>query len=508
MKFILMQVLCILVTGCPHHSTRHVSDPSSLAQLEQDGAATASALAARYADTRINCGSASTPAFLCSGIVFRGTIHSTAYHAWNPSPIAQEKGAVSFSYLRQDSQFRQIDSTYDHGFIFYPVLDMPVDKRKIEILCVFPIDGATFDRDNPGCGAHRSYPQQSRRCQSQGITSAEQWLAHTNQPGVVQSYYQCSFDVRDQMNDAAADSFHQALRAMQLHNAVAFHSRNELMLATWPPDIAPQLPIQAFYYVGNGLRFAQYDQQDFYEHSGIWRPIIRIDLPATPAHKASFSFDPRDQVFDERSKILRVSSLTASPRGDTFTFAADSGFPYTGFSGGRLVLNVIGGTPPYAFSSADPQQLPIDPGTGEITLMGYTQGTFTIRDARQQSAQYTLPKPRLWFTALACHMNWSAAYHYSLSHGAALPQAYELGNGYLLRYPGALYPEWGDMVRGYGWPIGAFDADQNFDPRVSDYWTAQAHHSGNYYTLMIDHGTVYSRPANWRLCSVAVLRMP
>lgn len=508
MKRFLVYAFCIVMTGCMQPTIYELSVSSGHAQFEQEGINTAAALAARYTDIRIDCGNASKPAFLCSGILFRGTIHSPLYHAWNPSPIAVEKGGVSFSFLRADSQFRQIDSTYDHGFIFYPILSMPAGKQHIEILCVFPIDGATFDRDKPGCGAHRDYPLQSKRCQSQGITTAEQWLAHTARPGVAQSYFQCSFDVRDQMNEAAADSFYQAVRAMTLHSAVAFHSRNELMLATWAQDIPTALPIQAFYYVGNGLKSAQYDQQDFYEQTGLMRPIIRISLPASPAHRAVFLFDPRDQVFDAQSKKLRITSLTASPQTDAFTFALDSGFPYSGFSGARFRINVIGGTPPYSFSSADPGQASINPGTGEVIMRGHSQVVFTVRDALDQTVQYTMPKAKAWFTALACHMNWASANSYSISHGVALPQAHELGNGYLLRYPGALYPEWGDMVRGYNWPIGAFDVTNNYDGTIPEYWTAQAFQPGSYHTAAVTLGYIHNRAAGWKLCSVAVSRSP
>lgn len=510
MKWLLMYVCCGVLSGCMQSSLNELSSlQTHQTEFEQQGGATAAALAVRYADSRVNCGGPSKPAFLCSGILFRGTIHSPVYHAWNPSPIAVGMGAVSFSYLRSDSHYRQISSTYDHGFIFYPIFSMPAGKQQIEILCVFPIDGATFDRDKPGCGAHRTYPQESKRCQSQGITTAEQWVAHTVRPGVAQSYYQCSFDVRDQMNEAAADSFYQAIRAMTLHSAVAFHSRNELMLATWSQDISEKLPIQAFYYVGNGLAAAQYDQQDFYEQSGGLRvPIIRMTLPASPAHRAAFSFEPTDQVFNPQSKVLRISSLTASPQADAFAFALDSGFPHTGFSGARFKINVAGGTPPYSFISADPGQASVNAVTGEVTVRGHQPVVFTVKDAVNNTVPYTMPKAKVWFTALACHMNWAAANRYSNSHGVALPQVHELGNGYLLRYPGALYSEWGDMMTGYRWPVGAFDPNNNHDATIPEYWTVQASQTGSYYTAGLNVGYVHHRPAGWKLCSVAVSRSP
>ena len=141
-------------------------------------------------------------------------------------------------------------------------------------------------------------------------------------------------------------------------------------------------------------------------------------------------------------------------------------------------------------------------------MRGHSAVEFTITDANRQTARYVMPKAKIWFTALACHMNWAAANSYSISHGVTLPKPQELANGYLMRFAGSLFPEWGDMVRGYRWPVGAFDVANNHDATIAEYWTDQASQAGNHSTAAITLGYPHVRPSGWRLCSVAVSRSP
>ncbi|WP_371921069.1 halovibrin HvnA [Pseudomonas sp. HMWF021] len=269
---------------------------STASSTAQTGPQVAADLTARYNDVRVNCGSASMPAFLCRGIMLRSTVPSTAYKAWNPSPHSQTSGGVSFSFLSKDAKFTGLVFGQKNGFIFYPVLDRPAGTRQIQILCAFPIDGGTFLRDKPGCGAHPYEPIGSRRCQTIGTTTAEQWITRWNQYKL--AYYMCSFDVRDQMNNLAADSFYQSIRAHQLANFFAGpHDYIELVLETWPQNIPTELPIQAFFYLEGGLAGAQFDQKDFFNSTGgKVVPIIKIVLPSTPEADATFSFNQADQL--------------------------------------------------------------------------------------------------------------------------------------------------------------------------------------------------------------------
>ncbi|CAI8905976.1 MULTISPECIES: halovibrin HvnA [Pseudomonas] len=298
----LVLMLSVALAGCLSPEQTQVKTQSDIdvasvnSNTVRGGPEVAAALTARYNDVRVNCGSESMPAFLCRGIILRSTVPSTNYKAWNPSPHSQTSGGVSFSYLSKDAKFTGLVFGQKNGYIFYPVLNRPVGTRQIEVLCAFPIDGGTTLRDKPGCGAHPSEPIGSRRCQTVGTTTAEEWVARWNQYKM--AYYMCSFDVRDQMDNLAADSFYQSIRAHQLANFFAGpHDYIELILATWPQNIPRELPIQAFFYLEGGLAGAQFDQNDFYNSTGgTIIPIIKIILPASPADDAGFRYFPADQV--------------------------------------------------------------------------------------------------------------------------------------------------------------------------------------------------------------------
>jgi len=300
---LLALMLVLSLAGCQSREQAQVKEPetemaaaNTISSSAQTGAQVAADLTARYNDTRINCGSASKPAFLCAGIVLRSTVPSftNQYSTWNPSPHSQTSGGVSFSYLRKDMKFKNLVFGQTSGFIFYPVLSRPAGSRQIEILCAFPLDGATQLRDKPGCGAHPYSPDRSRRCQTIGITTAEQWVANQNSG----TWNRCSFDVRDAMNNLAADSFYQTIRAHNLKNYFAgAYDYSELILATWPQNIPKELPIEAFYYLPGGLAGAQHDQKDFYNKTGgKVVPIIKLTLPATAAADAAFTYSAADQV--------------------------------------------------------------------------------------------------------------------------------------------------------------------------------------------------------------------
>ncbi|MBC3778302.1 halovibrin HvnA [Pseudomonas sp. SWRI99] len=297
----LLLVLALFLAGCKSDgdvsSAPADHEPpitSSVASTAQNGAEVATSLTARYNDVRTNCGASSMPAFLCRGIVLRSTVPSTAYKAWNPSPHSQKSGGVSFSYLSKDAKFTGLVFGQKNGYIFYPVLSRPIGTRQIEVLCSYPLDGATQLREAPGCGAHPYSPDRSRRCQTIGITTAEGWIANRRS----NTWNLCSFDVRDSMNNQGADSFYQTIRAHQLEGFFAGqHDYLELILATWPQNIPKELPIEAFFYLEGGLAGAQFDQKDFFDSTGgKVVPIIKIILPTSPSADARFVYSAADQV--------------------------------------------------------------------------------------------------------------------------------------------------------------------------------------------------------------------
>lgn len=270
------------------------------------GQQTAQQMLQRYHDTRPNCGVASQPAFLCTGIVLRGTRSLPANeYAYAPNAAAIKTGSSSFDYLRSDSNNTVLTNGYTSGFIFYPVLNTPADKTRVQVLCYFPLDGNSNARNDQGCGEFPQYGAVSRSCTDQGINTGEQWLERFK-TDVNTVGKRCSFNVRDALNNQAAQNFYQGLRAKRLANASYPNvtTPGSVKLANWPmasTTDARKVPLQAFFYLAGpseraALDQAQNSQRQFLQISGIWVPIIRIQLPANVNDNATFAFSASDQI--------------------------------------------------------------------------------------------------------------------------------------------------------------------------------------------------------------------
>ncbi|MER0124294.1 HvnC protein [Franconibacter daqui] len=279
--------------------------PARLAR--PSGQQTAEYLNTDYADTEKDCGSSSTPAFLCSGNLIRGTdVFSTQFHAWDPSPSSQSSGGVSFSYLRADSKFSSVAYDYNNGFIFYPYFWAPDNEgidTNIDIMCAFPVDGWTVYRSDAGCGASSDYPQESVPCQEQGIYTADQWYAHFEKGGE-NHLYMCGFTTSDYSSEDTAAGFYQSILSRAKIESKYFSEQNELRLATWAQGKQDSLPIEAFFYIvesSSGLDSARKNQQDFYNTTTnhIWVPVIKLTLPQSPGGNAVFSYSAADQLIPE-----------------------------------------------------------------------------------------------------------------------------------------------------------------------------------------------------------------
>ncbi|WP_285417805.1 hypothetical protein [Pseudomonas sp. efr-133-TYG-5] len=293
----LMLLIALLVSGCateqaPPPVLSSVESAAPRHKLNASGPEVAGYLTETYNNTIAMCrANPGAPPFLCSGVLLRATQHSTQFHFWNPNPTST---GVSFSYLRKDAKFSKLVFGYNNGFIFHPYFYAPDGTLEPEILCFFPVDGATTSRDNKGCGQSAGVPS-SVPCQSQGITTAAQYLVHYNQqPGKYGNL--CGFDVRDVLNQGATTAFNEGLKAQGQGGAFAFSTQNEFRLEKWGQDLGKVLPIEAVFYINDtGKTAAQYDQVDFKTQTGLWIPAIRITLPKTTAEEVKFEFIAADQ---------------------------------------------------------------------------------------------------------------------------------------------------------------------------------------------------------------------
>ncbi|WP_454876929.1 halovibrin HvnA [Pseudomonas farris] len=312
MKRLLPFLIVFLLVGCSANkptNTQEGAMPGSSSATEfvapfsatMTGTQVAAELERRYRDTRDNCGSASMPAFLCTGLILRGTEPSTQFDAWNPSPISVKNGGVSFTFFRSDYKVKRLAYTYDSGFIFYPILSTPPGKLNIEILCFFPVDGSSNARPNGGCGAHPNYPIASKSCEEQSpiIDTAAKWEAKYRKDASTGSKYEsmCSFNVRDAANNAAASRFLEGMRGGRLISPDAFNTPNDMKLKTWAQNIPGQIPMEAFFYTKlTGLAGAQFYQRRFRALTGVTIPIIFIPFPQTLDQSATFTFRTADQT--------------------------------------------------------------------------------------------------------------------------------------------------------------------------------------------------------------------
>ncbi|MGC1333689.1 DUF2599 domain-containing protein [Pseudomonas sp.] len=263
-----------------------------LAQAQDLGDTTARALQQRYDDSRTDCGSDTTPAFLCSGVMVFPIPLQAGNQEWNlPQP---NNGAASFSFLRQDAPALMLHEFTLRGFVFYPVLDHPEGKITSEIRCAFPVVGQASERLDAGCGSHPAYPNLSGSCHRIGITTAAQWLAHFSTPGITEpNLYQCGFSTRDSDNADAPQRFRQAIAA---HNLLGPAPAMNLVVSAWQQDSAPRLPIQAFIYMNDAAREkSMADQAQFKADSGgVLVPVIRLET-GTNQTLSVFKYRPQDQ---------------------------------------------------------------------------------------------------------------------------------------------------------------------------------------------------------------------
>lgn len=80
----------------------------------------------------------------------------------------------------------------------------------------------------------------------------------------------------------------------------------ELLVQNWGPVAPTQLPVQALFHLGTvaGLKAALRDQRTWFEATGEWLPILRLD-PADPEYP--FGFDQREQMYNGYQIASRIN---------------------------------------------------------------------------------------------------------------------------------------------------------------------------------------------------------
>ena len=304
----LMYSVLMLLASCATVDQTGVNPPAppllqtqSPTTQENLGEQVARHLTERYNNTASNCGSSSTPSFICNGVMIRGTANNPTFHVWNNSPAARAKGGVSFSYLRSDAKFKTFAYGYTNGYIMTAYSFVP-EKFKPQVLCFFPIDAGSVYRDNKGCGAFSYQGSQfpgSGPCHLNGVVTLDQWWQHYNAHSESRHSWQCGFDVSDGRDQAGAVAFATGVAAMKRMGNESFETQNELILAYWNDGLGKTLPLEAFFYLRNsaqGKADAQRNQRDLRDTDGVVIPVISVQLPQSPGAQATFYYLAGDQA--------------------------------------------------------------------------------------------------------------------------------------------------------------------------------------------------------------------
>lgn len=248
--------------------------------------------------------------YYCTGIIIRAT-EDGDYLPWTNSPMAMERGSVSFSWFRKDDHpdypFKGV------GFI----LRNPVEGERLGLpgfddgfICLFPVDALTGNnRLHGGCvsrfgkpAIHAFNPQPDiphhnirfawGSCEDIGITTLEQWIDYVGDMQGGARGTQCSWNVDSQ------NGWRNSL-AMHAHYPYLDEVWNELLMATVDDGYSRKDYISAVYVdaanYAPSIEAARTFQRKLIANNS-YAPIIRLDL----ASDQPFSFHQEDQIIVKR----------------------------------------------------------------------------------------------------------------------------------------------------------------------------------------------------------------
>lgn len=261
------------------------------------------------------------PAYACSGII----IHTQDDDAlnWYPSESGIDRGVVSFSWLRNDiNTYREGDtsgSIWGENFVYGIIFETSNESllsgnTPAEIYCAYGTNGDTKTRDNNGCAMlspnetiPNEDPDDYSSCYPLGIYTSEELVTKyfINLEGVygLGTLDQCSFSADKEQFMQAMNVGPLALPYMNINLR-----NNEIVVKEWSSVSAENIPLNAFFYTINyigsssiSLQAAQALQSDYFELTGIFKPIISVDMNVIrngyPEELVEpFIYNPEDQV--------------------------------------------------------------------------------------------------------------------------------------------------------------------------------------------------------------------
>jgi hypothetical protein len=261
----------------------------------------------RYQSTSAAC-VGNHPAYFCSGVLARGVPSGHAGGFWKHAPDAITLGAEDFSYLRADIGTRAL--TQKNGVVFSDQFTAISQGKVLDVLCAYPfVTSVESSRPDHGCGL----PTRASRvaedpasCTALGIVDASGWLAHFQQQNH-QPTRQCSLSSRDPAQFKASLEAHERL------DTEWSAKPNELLIKNWDDQAPLLIPIDALFYdvtQTDALLGAQLDQRDYFNATGQWLPILRMDL--TDSGAGVFGFNLQDQLYIGYEVAARLNARYAN----------------------------------------------------------------------------------------------------------------------------------------------------------------------------------------------------
>ncbi|WP_085710380.1 MULTISPECIES: hypothetical protein [unclassified Pseudomonas] len=252
------------------------------------GPETAQLLNQRYQNTTTQC-PGDNPAYFCSGVLLRGSEGTQVF--WKHSTQAVQLGAEGFNYLRADLDTRSLTQAY--GAVFSDQFTAIGQDKALDVLCAYPFEFAVQGtRPDFGCGWTATVKaQDASSCTTQGATDVQSWLAHFAQQGN-QPAKQCSLSTQDPAQFSASLIAHQRIGTEWSVQPTLLQIKN------WDDQAPKRLPLQGLFYdvtKTGSLLGAQKDQRDYFNATGDWLPVLRMDLSQKP--DAVFGFNQQDQLY-------------------------------------------------------------------------------------------------------------------------------------------------------------------------------------------------------------------
>jgi hypothetical protein len=268
-------------------------------------------LNARYTNTASTC-ALTKPAWQCNGVIVMSAARPVGQMFWQHSAEAATLGAEGLIYLRSDLSIRQLPQP--NGAVFDDHFTAVGNGKTLEVLCTYPL-ALPLDpgRSGYGCGLPALPARESAdvsSCTGAGVTDAATWLTYFQQQGS-QPASQCSLSSTDPSQFAASLQAHEWL-GTELNAAP-----NQVQVSNWDQTAPLAAPVQGLFYdihQTGSLSAAQKDQRDFFDATGQWLPVFRLDL--NDASGKVFGFNLQDQLYVGYSVVARMNARYADTRSE------------------------------------------------------------------------------------------------------------------------------------------------------------------------------------------------